>query len=147
MNLKRITTSVYLLAFISIHNVLIAQSEEEQVRSTINTYIEGTSYNKPEVILEAFYEEALLFLSHKEQPLYIKTINEYASFFEKREKGKFNGRTGKILSVDVVNDIAQAKAAIFIEGKDVSYIDIFLLKKLKGQWKIISKAATIKKSK
>ena len=113
MNLKQLMTYFCLIHTCITSNVLMAQSEEDLVRSTINTYIEGTSYNKPEVILEAFYEEALLFLSHKENPLFIMKINEYAALFEKREKGKFNGRTGKILSVDVENDIAQAKASIF----------------------------------
>jgi len=39
-------------------NVTFAQSEEDQIKSTLQTYIKGTSYNQPEVIKEAFYKEA-----------------------------------------------------------------------------------------
>lgn len=44
--------------------------------------------------------------------------------------------------IDVANNIALAKAEIKIPSRDMVFIDIFLLKKLSGQWKIISKAAT-----
>ncbi|GAA4275078.1 nuclear transport factor 2 family protein [Aquimarina gracilis] len=130
------------LTFLMIGITITAQSEEEQIKTTINTYIEGTSYNKPETIKEAFYEEANLFLSHKEKEIWIVPIAEYASWFEKKERGQFNGRVGNILSIDQENDIAMAKAEILAKGKDIRYVDIFLLKKIKGEWKIISKAAT-----
>lgn len=138
-------TYFWITLFLVSCNVTIAQSEDDNIRSSINKYLEGTSYSKPETIKEAFYEEANLFLTHKEKKLWIVPIKEYASWFEKREQGKFNGRTGKILSVDRENDIAMAKAEILIEGKDIRYIDVFLLKKIDGDWKIISKAATSKK--
>ncbi len=122
--------------------MIIAQSEEDQIKIAINKYIEGTSYNKPDMIKEAFYEEANLFLSHKEKPIWIVPAEEYASWFVKKEEGKFNGRVGNILSIDQENDIAMAKAEILAKGKDIRYVDIFLLKKIEGEWKIISKAAT-----
>ena len=123
-------------------NVTFAQSEEDQIKSTLQTYIKGTSHNQPEVIKEAFYKEANLFLSHKEKELWIVPIAEYASWFEKKEKGKFNGRIGNVLSIDQENDIAIAKVEILSEGKETRYIDLFLLKRIKGKWQIISKAAT-----
>lgn len=126
------------------YNITTAQSEEDKIEDAINTYIEGTSYNLPEKIKDAFYEEANLYLSHKEKNIWIVPINEYASWFKNKEKGKFNGRTGKILSVDRENDIAMAKAEILIAKNDMHYIDIFLLKRIKSKWKIISKAATTK---
>ncbi len=118
------------------------QSEEDNIRTAINKYIEGTSYNKPNLIKAAFYEEANLFLTHKEKKLWIVPVSEYASWFEKKEQGKFNGRIGNILSIDQENDIAMAKAEILAKGKNIRYIDIFLLKRIEGEWKIISKAAT-----
>ncbi|GAA4279368.1 nuclear transport factor 2 family protein [Aquimarina mytili] len=128
--------------FLIVCTCAIAQSEDDQIRVTINQYLEGTSYNKPEIIKKAFYKEANLFLTHKEKALWIVPIAEYVSWFEKKEKGKFNGRIGNILSIDQENDIAMAKAEIIAKDKDVRYIDIFLLKKIEGEWKIISKAAT-----
>lgn len=130
------------LVFLAVPLTITAQSEKEQIKATINKYIEGTSYNKPQTIKDAFYKEANLFLSHKEKEIWIVPSEEYASWFEKKERGKFNGRIGNVLSVDQENDIAMAKAEILAEGKDSRYVDIFLLKKIKGEWKIISKAAT-----
>lgn len=135
-------TYLVTIVLLMISGIINSQSEEDQIKTTIQKYIEGTSYNKTETIKEAFYEEANLFLSHKEKPLWIVPISEYISWFEKKEPGKFNGRIGNILSVDQENDIAMAKAEILAKGKDTRYIDIFLLKKIKGNWKIISKAAT-----
>lgn len=126
-------------------NMLIAQSDKEQINSTINSYIKGTSYNQPEMIEEAFYKDANLFLSHKDKKLWIMPIKEYTAGFAKKERGKFNGRKGNVLSIDVEQDIATAKAEILISGRSMEFIDIFLLKKIEGHWKIISKAATRKK--
>lgn len=122
---------------------LLAQTEEDAVRKTLQNYIDGTSYNNPEQIEDAFYKDAHLFLSKDGQEIFIMTAEEYADSFKKREQGTFNGREGKILSVDVENDIATAKAEILIPEADLRFIDIFLLKKLSGTWKIISKAATM----
>ncbi|TPN87987.1 nuclear transport factor 2 family protein [Aquimarina algicola] len=137
MNIKHIC-----LLLICIANTAIAQSDEDQIKKTIDTYIEGTAYNNPEMTMEAFYKDANLFLSHKDKEIWIVPIKEYASWLAKREKGKFNGRTGKVIAVDVSNDIATAKAEIMMDDKNSKFIDIFLLKKLKGKWKVISKAAT-----
>ena len=59
-----------------------------------------------------------------------------------KEKGKFNGRTGKIITIDQENNIALAKVEISIPAYNSRYIDLFILKKIEGIWKIISKAAT-----
>lgn len=119
-----------------------AQNEED-IRKALQNYIDGSSYNDPEKIMAPFYEDALMFLSKKDQPIYILSASEYAELFKKREKGKFNGRVGKILSVDQQNDIATAKIEILIEKENLRFIDLFILKKLEGEWKILSKAATL----
>lgn len=116
--------------------------EEAAIRAAIQRYLDGTSYNRTEQILSAFYDDARLFLSHPERELYILPITDYVGFFADREVGKFNGREGKILSVDRSNDIATAKAEIRSTTNGARYIDLFLLKRLEGHWKIISKAAT-----
>ena len=132
--------TIYLLV---LSTALTAQTEEEAIKAALQIYIDGSSYNDPEKIAAPFYDDALMFLSKKDQPIYILTAKEYAALFEKREKGKFNGRVGTILSVDVANDIALAKVEIFIEAQNMKFIDMFILKKLEGEWKIISKAATL----
>ncbi len=125
----------------SVH--LVAQTDEEAVHNTLQDYIVGTSFNKPEMIQGAFYENATLYLSKKDQEIFMMTAVEYANSFKKRDWGEFNGREGKVLSVNVENDIAMAKAEILIPDASLRFIDIFLLKKLGGKWKIISKAATL----
>lgn len=133
----------YMLTFcLFCATMLFAQSEEAQVRETLNRYMQGSSYSYPKLIASAFYEGAPLFLSKKDQEIYLFTPKAYSELFEKRERGKFNGRYGKILDIDISNDIATAKAEIHIPKGNMRFIDLFLLKRLEGQWKIISKAAT-----
>jgi len=113
---------------------------DAQITQTLQNYIVGTSYNEPDLIKRAFAKEARLLLSQKDQELWIVDPNEYASWF--KNKGQFNGRIGEILSIEVEGNIATAKAEILIPEKSVRYVDLFLLKKLSGNWKIVSKAAT-----
>ncbi|NAY91525.1 hypothetical protein GTQ34_06315 [Muricauda sp. JGD-17] len=122
---------------------LFAQSEEVLIRKTLNKYLEGSSYSNPEMIQSAFYKNADLFLSKEGQEIWVLTPKEYASLFETRPKGKFNGRETTILSIDRQHNIASAMAEIKIESRNMRFIDIFLLKKLSGEWKIISKVATL----
>lgn len=135
------------LLIIVLHSLFaIAQSEQEKVKKCIENYIYGTSYNQSDSIAKAFYTEANLFLSHKEKPLWIVPITEYIQWFKKGEQGKFNGRLGRVISMDIFNDIATAKAEILIPSKKQEFIDMFLLKKIQGDWKIISKSAGSKES-
>ncbi len=122
------------------------QSEREQISETLNDYIEGTSYSYPERIKNAFNDEANLFLSRKDEELWIVKASEYATWFEKNEPGKFTGRIGDIISIDQSNDIATAKVEILMPERNTRFVDLFLLKKLGGQWKILSKSATREES-
>ncbi|MFK7847068.1 MAG: nuclear transport factor 2 family protein [Rhodothermales bacterium] len=135
------TLSLFLLLLSHI-NCAQAQSEKDLIKTAIQKYIDGTSLNNPELISEAFYDDAYLFLSKEGEEIWLVPVEDYAGFFNKGDKGKPNGRTGKILSIDQQNDIAIAKAEILIPSNDLKFIDLFLLKKLSGEWKIISKAAT-----
>lgn len=136
----------FAILFALLSNLSFSQSEQSLIEICIQNYIEGTSYNKPENISKAFYPEANLFLSHKEKPLWIVPSSEYVTWFQKGNKGEFNGRVGKIISIEYFNDIALAKAEILIPEKKQEFMDMFLLKKIQGEWKIISKAASSKAS-
>ncbi|MDW8850087.1 nuclear transport factor 2 family protein [Flavobacterium sp. MMLR14_040] len=136
----------FAILFALVSNLSFSQSEQSLIESCIQNYIEGTSYNKPDSIIKAFYSEANLFLSNKEKPLWIVPISEYVSWFQKSNKGEFNGRLGRIISIEFYNDIAIAKAEILIAEKKQEFMDMFLLKKIQGEWKIISKAASSKTS-
>lgn len=120
---------------------IAAQSERALVEETLQNYMEGSSYNKPEMLLSAFTEDATLYLTGRDG-FKLYSPKEYAAFFKDAEKGVFNGRDAKVLAIEVVKDIATAKVEIAGPERKWVYIDLFLLKKFETGWKIISKTAT-----
>ncbi|MEP3889360.1 MAG: nuclear transport factor 2 family protein [Hellea sp.] len=130
-----------LFAYIPLSLAQDSSDQHDAVKAALNNYLNGSSYSRPDQIKSAFYAESDMFLHHPEKPIYRMTSETYAALFEKRERGKFNGRYGKILDIDISGDIATAKAEILIPKGNARYIDIFILKKLDGDWKILSKAA------
>lgn len=121
-------------------NAQAASTDYDDITQTLNNYIEGTSYNNAAKIKQAFAEDATLILNRQEQEHWLVSPAEYASWF--KGKDKHNGRVGEILSIDVEGDIATAKVEILLPEKTTRYVDTFLLKKLSGVWKVVSKAAT-----
>lgn len=129
------------ILFLICSNVAYAESDSEEVRDVIQQYIDGSSYSQRDQLIQAFHPDATLYLTGKDGFARYDP-KQYADFFAHREAGKFNGRIGKILSVEIINDIATAKASIRIADRDLNYIDLFLLKKTNEKWQIISKTAT-----
>ncbi|MEM7373277.1 MAG: PQQ-dependent sugar dehydrogenase [Bacteroidota bacterium] len=121
---------------------LTAQSEEELASIPLNDYITGTSYNYPDQIRHAFIDSAKLYLNRGDGSSWISSPDEYAALFARRTAGEFNGRTSKILSIDIFQNIAQAEIEVLIPTINARFIDLLLLKKIDGAWKIISKTAT-----
>ncbi|WP_272151459.1 nuclear transport factor 2 family protein [Tenacibaculum aiptasiae] len=118
-----------------------AQNDQIEIEKTLQNYITGSSYNKLDLIKSAFASNATLYLTGR-QGFKRYTPEEYANFFKNGETGKFNGRVGKVLEVEITKDIATAKVEIAGPKRKWVYIDLFLLKKIEGSWKIISKTAT-----
>ncbi|CAM1344327.1 nuclear transport factor 2 family protein [Tenacibaculum amylolyticum] len=121
--------------------IVSAQSEKKAIENTLQNYIDGSSYNKLDLIKKAFSKDATLYLTGRDG-FKRYSPETYANFFKKNTPGTFNGRYGKILAVEIVKDIATAKVSISIPKARVVYIDLFLLKKINDSWKIISKTAT-----
>ncbi|WP_117880845.1 nuclear transport factor 2 family protein [Aureibaculum luteum] len=119
-----------------------AQSELAAVEKPLQNYMEGSSYNKPELLESAFTENATLYLTGRDGEFKLYSPKEYVSFFKNAAKGTFNGRYAKVLGIEVSKDIATAKVEISFPEKNMLYIDLFLLKKFDAGWKIISKTAT-----
>ena len=128
--------------FLLVTQFTLAQSEHAHVEKALQKYMEGSSYNKKALIESAFVSNATLYLTGRDGEFKLYTPKQYAAFFKNAEEGKFNGRDAKVLAIEVVKDIATAKVEIAGPGRKWVYIDLFLLKKLKGEWKIISKTAT-----
>ncbi len=127
-------------AFI-LSQVLSGQSEFSNLEKTLQNYIKGSSYNELDILKSAFAENATLYLTTRDGSKRF-TPEEYAGFFKNRKKGEFNGRVGKVLSIDIIKDIAFAKVEIAGPDRKWVYIDLFLLKKVNENWQIISKTAT-----
>ncbi|WP_082994736.1 MULTISPECIES: nuclear transport factor 2 family protein [Aquimarina] len=116
-------------------------SEKEMIEKTLNNYIQGSSYNELEKLESAFAADASLYLTVKGTFKRLTPV-DYLNYFKNKKKGVYNGRTGNILSIEIYRDIATAKVEIFIPERKTKLMDLFLLKKLKGDWKIITKTAT-----
>ena len=119
-----------------------ANSDNEDIRRTLNNYIQGTSYSYPDKITEAFYTDANLLLENKEKEIWRVPAKEYVNWFKKNNIGEYTGRIGEILNIGVSGFIATAKVEIILPTEQRRFIDLFLLKKIKDDWKIISKTAT-----
>lgn len=133
----------HILLFITFLTVAFAnaQSEHSLVEKMLQNYIDGSSYNRLDQLESAFIENATLYLTIKDEFKPI-TPKDYVAYFKNSNAGKFNGRYGKVLSIEVVKDIATAKVEISIPERNMVYMDLFLLKKTGNGWKIISKTAT-----
>ena len=116
-------------------------ADQREVAAVIHDYLQGSSYNQPDQLQRAFHPDARLYLSQGEDGMREVGIAQYAGGFSKKP-GQFNGRTGRLLGVQVEGNIATAKAEILVAKDQARYVDLFLLKKLEGRWLIISKTAT-----
>jgi len=137
--------------FTSQVNAKVASNEQvstdrQLVEQTLNNYIQGTSFSNPEQISQAFDSRAKLYLTKKDKPHWIVPSKTYVDWFRDSPVGTAVGRIGEIISIDIEGDVAAAKVEIIMPKNKVRYADLMLLKKLQGQWKIISKTASHKPS-
>lgn len=137
-----ISIALLVLTFVLTSTSAYGQSNESKIRQTLTNYIQGTSYNRPKQIEKAFHQETSLLLEKKNNPLWRVPVKQYISWFENGKVGEFTGRIGEIMNIDVAGSVATAKVEIIFPAKKLRYTDLFLLKKLKGNWQIISKTAS-----
>jgi hypothetical protein len=116
-------------------------TDGSEVSAVIQDYLHGSSYNEHDQLSRAFHPDARLYLSQGTDGMREVGIAEYAGWFSKNP-GRFNGRIGRLLGTQIDGNIATAKAEILVGKDQTRFIDLFLLKKLGGQWQIISKTAT-----
>ena len=115
--------------------VNVAKTDSEQVTETLLDYIEGTANGQPERLRKAFHPDFNLYTVAKDS-LWIRSGEEYISNVKVGEKVN---RIGKIISIDIENDAAIAKAEIVIPNVR-TFTDYFLLLKYQGSWKIVHKS-------
>lgn len=119
---------------------LFAQTETELITQTLNDYIEGTANGQPDRLKRAFHPDFNLYFVGQDS-LRIWSGKEYVSNIKEGEK---NDRKGKIISIDFVNNAANATIEIDIPSRKRVYTDYLLLLKYQGSWKIIHKSFTFK---
>ncbi len=118
------------------------QSEETQIRQVIDEFIEGTVYNYPDKIVNAFYPEAHMFLHTPGDTLWKVSPATYASWYDNGRAGQANQRYNKITDLDIELDVAYAKIEVDIPSFHNRYYDFLLLKKIEGKWKIVAKCTS-----
>lgn len=138
---KLLLSIVFLMGQLAFGQISENAKEKELVAKTIQNYIDGSSYTQLEKLESAFYPQATLYLTMRDG-FRKMSVKDYTSLFNPVKANQFNGRRGKLLEIAVVEDIARAKVSIEFSKSNMEYIDLFLLKKIAGEWKIISKTAT-----
>jgi hypothetical protein len=138
--MKKILTLSTLL-FIQLN--LSAQNNDSaiaQIRETIMNYIDGTANGEPEKLRKAFHSDFNLYTVSDKDSLMIRSGEKYISNIKPGEK---SNRIGRIISIDVENNAAMAKAEIVVPNWRI-FTDYFLLLKYEGAWKIVQKSYTWK---
>ena len=139
--LLRTVLACYLLSIAVVGTAATADQDDNGIRETVRLYLHGTSFNVQDEINQAFHATSRLYLDGKNDAEWELSGQEYAKLFSQGKIGQFNGRHGRLIKVDVSGRVATAKAEIHIPQQGVRYVDVFLLKKIAGNWKIISKSA------
>lgn len=112
-----------------------AKSDLEQITEVLLDYIEGTANGQPERLRKAFDPNFNLYTVAKDT-LWVRSGEKYILDVKAGQKTK---RIGKIISIDIENNTAIAKAEITIP-KWRTFTDYFLILKYKGAWKIVQKS-------
>ncbi|MBV7539286.1 nuclear transport factor 2 family protein [Duganella sp. sic0402] len=139
--LLRTVLACCLFSIAAIGTAATADQDDHAVRETVRLYMHGTSFNVQAEINQAFHASSRLYLDGKDGAEWELSGPEYAKLFSQEKMAQFNGRHGRLIKVDVDGKVATAKAEIHIPTQGVRYVDVFLLKKIAGSWKIVSKSA------
>ncbi len=121
-----------------------ADEDPERVAITraLTDYFDGSAHARPEQLRRAFHPDARLLLSRPGTAYWPVSVDEYVGWFSGAKAGQPTGRIGNVLSIDVEADTATVKAEILIPSQGARFIDLFLLRKLDAEWKIVAKTAT-----
>ncbi len=116
-----------------------AQSETALAKAAVLNYIEGTANGQIQRIKDAFEGNAKICGVNNDQSMRCIPIDQYVGFFKEGQKVN---RVGHIVSLQIVNNAANAVVEIDMPERKRLYTDFLLLLKLNGQWKIINKSYT-----
>lgn len=117
----------------------MVKQEKIAISKTIETYFEGWMTGDTTKLGTAMHATCQL-KNIKDDGVIIFDRAKYLSFFKPRPRRENAG--GKIISIDVTDDIGSAKCEI--HTADRLFTDYFNLMKVDGQWYIVDKIATNK---
>ena len=112
-----------------------SNSDEQDVRETVQHYLNGLKHNDVESLKLAFYPEAKLFFVKRDQLGQLTQEQWYKGFAAtagQEEKGDL-----QIAAVDITGNAASAKVVEVYEKS--KYTDYLSLLKFAGGWKIVNK--------
>ena len=116
-----------------------AHPEMDEIRQTLNNYIEGRNGGDIARLTSAFDKQAdLRFRNPETGGLSIWSLTDYVGKFT---PGKKLGCTGRILSIDVAGSAAQGK--VVLNCGDRTYADYINLLKIGDAWVIASKVYSL----
>lgn len=138
-------TVIYLFALFVLFNACSTtqkvtpeiQAEKILITQTIDNYFEGWMTGDTTLLGKAMHATCKL-KNVKDEKVLVFDRAKYLSFFKPRPRRENAG--GRIVSINVTNNIAAAKCEIFTEKR--FYTDYFNLMKLNGRWYIVDKIAT-----
>ena len=138
-------TAIYLFIFIGLLTACSTtqkitpeiQADKVLITQTIDNYFEGWMTGDTTLLGKAMHSTCKL-KNVKEEKVLVFDRAKYLSFFKPRPRRENAG--GRVLSIDITNNIAAAKCRIFTA--DRLYTDYFNLMKLDGRWYIVDKIAT-----
>ena len=137
--------AVFILSIFSIHaqtepaisEKIKLESEVDKITETIELYFEGWMTGDTTKLGKAMHRTCQL-KNIKDDDVIIFDRATYLGFFKPRPRRKNAG--GKIISIDVTDDIASAKCEIHTEER--LYTDYFNMMKILDDWYIVDKIAT-----
>ncbi len=136
MNHRPIALLTILLLSLSVVAQESQDSEEVQVRATVNQYLKGHATGDPAEMRKAFLPTAHI-EGIRDGKFVSWTLDEYCSRFRGRPAPDEASRKRTIDSVDVSGTAAMARATL-IHGA-TTFTDYFVLLKVEGEWKIANK--------
>lgn len=115
-------------------------AEEARVRATVELYLRAHATGDGAYIRQAFHPE-LKMLGVRNDSLLVRSAEQYWSGFSGRPAADEAQRRRWISSVEVFGSAATAR--VVLDYPQQTFIDLFTLLKVDGEWKIVSKVWTV----
>ncbi len=116
------------------------QNTYNEIRNTLNKYIQGAAQGNRELLKEAFYKDFKLYMEAQDT----LRIIDGKQYIENVVPGKKYNRVAKIRSIDVENNAALAKIEVFFPDQSRLATDYILMLKTGQGWKILHKIIDLK---